>query len=142
MSFASVNPLKNQNATLTKQLDELQNGAARLLGEAQAYVADKSYSNAQQALSTLLEKHPSSDEAVAGKKLAAEVAAVVELRDQKWLAAVGAVKTAWEASAAAELRAEADSVRQKVDLTMADILDTKWEQSKDRVRQQWENGEI
>jgi len=142
MSFASVTPLKNENAALTKQLDELQNGPPRLLRQAEAYVADKSYSNAQQSLKTLLEKHPGSDEAVAALKLSAEITAVVELREQKWQAAMGAVKAAWQASTAAQLRADADAARQKIEAVMSDTLNTQWEQSKDRVRQEWENGEI
>jgi len=141
MSLAAVAPLKSQNATLTKQLDELQNGAARLLGEAKAYVANKSYSNAQQSLQTLLAQQPGSDEAVEGKKLLAEISATIALRDQKWEASVAAIKSAWEKSTAAKLLADADAVRQGVASGMADTLRTQWEQSKDRIRQDWESGE-
>jgi len=142
MSVASVTPLKSRNTALTTQLDELQNGAVRLLTEAQAQVANKSYGAAQQTLVALFDKHPGSDQATEGKKLSAEIAAMVALRDQKWLASMGAVKTAWETAKAAELRAQADAVRQQVEVTMADTLNTQWQQSVDRVRQQWENGEI
>jgi hypothetical protein len=141
MSLVAVAPVKSQNAALTKQLDELQNGAARLLGESKAYVASKSYANAKQSLETLFAKQPSSSEAVEGRKLYAEIESAIGSRDQKWEASVAAVRSAWEKRTAEQLRAEADAARQKVEASMADTLKSQWEQSKDRVRQDWEKGE-
>jgi len=141
MSLAVVAPVKSQNTTLAKQLDELQNGAAKLLGEAKAYVANKSYDNAKQSLDALFAKQPNSSEAVEGKRLYAAIETAMGSREQKWEVSVAAVKSAWEKSTAEQLRAEADAARQKVEATMADTLKTQWEQSKDRVRQEWEKGE-
>jgi len=141
MSLAAVAPVKAENATLTKQLDELQNGAAKLLTEAKAYVSSKSYNNAQQSLEALLAKHPNSSEAVEGKKLSADVAALVAQREQKWESSIAAIKSAWENSTAAKLRADGDAVRQGIETTMAATLKAQWEQSKDRIRQDWEAGE-
>jgi len=141
MSLAAVAPVKSENAALTKQLDELQNGAAKLLTEAKAYGASKSYSNAQQSLEALLAKHPNSSEAVEGKKLSADIAVLLAQRNQKWEASMGAIKSEWEKSTAAKLRADADTVRQGIETTMADTLKAQWEQSKDRIRQDWEAGE-
>jgi len=141
MSLAVVSPVKSENVALTKQLDELENGAARLLGEAGAYMANGSYSNALRTLETLLEKHPGSNEAVEGKTLSAEITTVIALNNEKWEASMTAVRSAWEKSTAAKLRADADAVRQGVDATMADTLDAQWEQNKTRIRQEWEGSQ-
>jgi hypothetical protein len=139
MSVAAVGPVKAKNADLTKQLDELQNGAARLLSEAKGFMANKAYSSAQQSLSALLTKQPGTPEAVEGKKLSAEVAAAVELQNKKWEAASVAVKAAWEKTAAAKLRSDADATRAQVETSLAATLTTDWERQKDQVRKDWEN---
>ena len=83
MSLVAVAPVKSRNAELTTRLDDLQNGAARLLSEAKAYLANQSYGNAEQTLLTLMEKQPTSVEAVEGKTLYAEIQATVAMKDQK-----------------------------------------------------------
>jgi hypothetical protein len=138
MSVAAVGPVKAKNADLTKQLDELQNGAARLLSEAKAFVANKSYGSAQQSLSALFEKQPGTPEATEGKKLSAEIATAIQTQDKNWEAASVAVKAAWEKSAAAKLRSDADATRAQVETTLAATLNTDWERQKDQVRKDWE----
>jgi len=142
MAAAAVAPVKSENAALTKKLDELQFGATRLLSEAKAYVASQSYGNAQSSLQDLFAKHPDSSAAIEGKKLYAEIQTTVAQQDQRWAAASAAVKSEWEKSTAAKLRADADAVRQGVEAAMASTLSSQWEQSKDKIRQEWEKGEI
>jgi len=142
MSVAAVKPVKSQNEALVKQLDELQNGAARLLGEAQIFVAEKKYQDAQNTLKVLFEKHATSTEAAEGKKLLADIEISVREKDRRWDAVAESVRTAWEKTKALELRAQADLSRKAVDAGMAETLASEWEKEKDRVRQQWENGEV
>jgi hypothetical protein len=142
MSFAVVSPVKTKNEALTKQLDEVQNGAARLLAEAKALVENKSYETALRTLATLLEKQPGSPEAAEGKMLSLQIQTAVREKDAKWEAAVAGVRTTWERSKAAELREKADKDRQQVDAGMTETLNSEWELAKEKVRQAWENGEV
>ena len=142
MSLGVVGPLRTENGALAARLDDVENGAARLLTEAKAYLASDSYSNAERSLAALIEKQPASLEAVEGKVLYADLLAAVALRDQKWEAAMPSVRSAWEKTLAAQLRADADEVRARIEATMTESLSTQWEQVRDRIRQEWENGEI
>lgn len=142
MSVAAVTPVKNQNAVLTTQLDELQNGAARLLAESRLFVADSKYQNAQNTLKTLFEKHSTSTEAAEGKKLLAEIETAIREQDRAWDAVAENVRTAWEKTKAQELRSLADVIRKAVDSSMAETLSSEWEKEKDRIREKWQNGEV
>jgi len=141
MGFGWVSPLKGEIATLTTRLDELENGAARLLGEAKVLVGNGSYESAQRALATLFEKQPGSNEAAEGRKLYAEIETAMQQKNQKWEAASVAVRTAWEKKAAAELRAKSEMDRQLMETNMVETLKSEWEKSKDKIRQEWEKGE-
>jgi hypothetical protein len=139
MSVAAVGPVKSKNAELTKQLNEVTNGAARLLSEAKAYVTNKAYISAQDSLTALFANHPGSAEAVEGKKISSDIAAAIAHQNQKWESAAVSVKASWEKVEAAKLRADADAARQLIETSMADTLNTQWERSKDQVRRDWEN---
>jgi predicted Zn-dependent protease len=139
MSLAVVTPVRREKEALAKQLDEVQNGAARLLAEAKVLVESKSYDNALETLNTLFEKQPGSSEMVEGRKLYTEIEIAVQAKEQKWEAAVGAIRTAWEKARAAELLAKAEQDKQLVKTSMADTLNTEWEKAKDQIRQEWEN---
>ncbi|MCX7030699.1 MAG: hypothetical protein NTU62_11360 [Spirochaetes bacterium] len=139
MSLAVVTPVRNEKEALAKQLDEVQNGAARLLAEAKVLAESKSYDNALETLNTLFEKQPGSSEVVEGRKLYTEIEITVQAKAQKWEAAVGAIRAAWEKARAAELLAKAEQDKQLAETSMAETLVTEWEKAKDQIRQDWEN---
>jgi hypothetical protein len=138
MSVAAVAPVRSQVETLTKQLDEAQHGAARLLSEAKALVASKDYERALSTLETLLDKQPGSSEATEGRKLHAEIQTMIRERDQRWEAAVGKVREAWVKAAATELRAQSEKDRAELETNMNATLDKEWEKIKDQIRSEWE----
>lgn len=135
VSAAVVNPLRQKSTALSAQLDQIQNGAARLLTEAKAFNEAKDYPSALKSLDTLLAQQPASDQAVEGKKLYASIQQTAKQKDLKWVAAEAAVRSAWEKKTEKEIRAG-----QEKDL--AGTLATKWEESKASVRQDWESGSI
>ena len=139
MSLAIVTPVRNEKEALAKQLDDVQNGAARLLGEAKVLAESKSYDSALKTLDTLFEKQPGSNEVVEGRKLYTKIEISVQAKEQKWEAAVGAIRTAWEKARAAEILAKAEQDKQVVETGMAETLATEWDRAKDQIRQEWEN---
>ena len=138
MSLAVVAPVRSEKEALAKQLDELQNGAARLLAEAKVLAESKSYDNALRTLDTLFEKQPGSSQMVEGRKLYADIQISVQAKEQKWEAAVGAIRAAWEKATAAALLAKAEQDKQLVQTSMADTLVKEWDKAKDQIRQDWE----
>ena len=138
MSLAVVAPVRSQKVTLAKQLDEVQNGAARLLTEAKGLVDNKSYDSALKTLDTLFEKQAGSSQVVEGRKLYAEIEIKVQAKEQKWETAVPAIRAAWEKAKAAELMADVERQKQLVETGMAEILATDWEKAKDQIKQDWE----
>jgi hypothetical protein len=139
MSLAVVTPARREKEALAKQLDEVQNGAARLLAEAKMLMESKSYDNALETLKILFEKQPGSSEMVEGRRLYTEIEIAVQAKEQKWEAAVVAIRTAWEKARAAEILAKAEQDKQLVKASLADTLKTEWEKAKDQIRQEWEN---
>ncbi len=139
ISLAVVAPVRKEKEALAKQLDEVQNGAARLLAEAKVLAESKSYDNALETLNTLFEKQPGSSEVVEGRKLYTEIEISVKAKEQKWEAAVGAIRAAWEKARAAELLAKAEQDKQLAETSLAETLVTEWEKAKDQIRQDWEN---
>ena len=138
MSLAVVAPVRLENEALAEQLDEMQHGAARLLAEAKVFAESKSYDSALRTLNTLFEKRPGSSEVVEGRKLYAEIEITVQAKEQKWEAAVGSIRAAWEKARAAELLAKAAQDKQAVETGMAETLVKEWEKVKDQIRQDWE----
>ena len=138
MSLAIVAPIRSQKEALAKQLDEVQNGAARLLAEAKGLADNKSYDSALKTLDTLFEKQPGSSQVVEGRKLYAEIEIKVQAKEQKWETAVPAIRAAWEKAKAAELMADVEQQKQLVETGMAETLATEWEKAKDQIRQDWE----
>ena len=90
-------------------------------------------------MNTLFEKQPGSSEMVEGRKLYTEIEIAVLAKEQKWEAAVGAIRMAWEKARAAELLAKAEQDKQLVETGMAETLATEWEKAKDQIQQEWEN---
>jgi predicted Zn-dependent protease len=138
MSLAVVTPVRREKEALAKQLDEVQNGAARLLAEAKVLVESKSYDNALETLNNLFKKQPGSNEVVEGRKLYTEIEIAVKAKEQKWEAAIGAIRASWEKARAAELLAKAEQDKQLVEKSLAETLVTEWEKAKDQIRQEWE----
>jgi predicted Zn-dependent protease len=139
MSFAVVAPVRSERDSLAKELDEVQNGAERLLAEAKVLAESKSYDNALRTLNTLFEKQPGSNQVVEGRKLYAEIEIAVQAKQQEWEAAVGPIRAAWEKATAAELLAKAERDKELVETGMAQTLAQEWERVKDQIRRDWEN---
>jgi len=138
MSLAVVAPVRREKKALATQLDEVQNGAVRLLGEAKVLAESKSYESALSTLDTLFEKQPGSSQVVEGRKLYAEIEIAVQAKEKKWEAAVGAIRAAWEKAKAAEIMASAEKEKQLVQTAMAETLATEWEKEKDQIKQDWQ----
>jgi predicted Zn-dependent protease len=138
MSLAVVAPVRRERKALAMQLDEVQNGAARLLGEAKVLAESKSYESALSTLSTLFEKQPGASQVVEGRKLYAEIEIAVQAKEKKWESAVGAIRAAWETAKATEIMANAEKEKQLVQKGMAETLATEWEKVKDQIKQDWE----
>ena len=138
MSFAVVSPLRKENTTVAEQLDEIRTGAVRLLGEATVQFQNGSYDDAKKTLNVLFEEQPTSAEAVEGKKLFAEIDAILREMDEKWDAASAEVRAEWEKARTAELRANLEKERLLVETNLEDTLNKEWEKSKSQVRKEWE----
>jgi predicted Zn-dependent protease len=138
MSFAAVKPLRTENTTLTSQLDEIQNGAVRLLGEATVQSQNKAYEDAKKTLDVLFREQPTSAEAEEGKKLYAEIEVAQREVNQAWEAASADVRASWEATRTAQLRAKLEQDRLLLETNLVDTLNTEWERAKVQVRKTWE----
>jgi predicted Zn-dependent protease len=138
MAFAVASPLRKENTTLTAQLDEIRNGAVRLLGEATVQFQNKSYDDAKKTLNVLFQEQPTSAEAAEGKKLFSEIDAIIRQMDEKWDAASEEVRAEWEKMRTAELRANLEKERVTVETNLADTLNKEWERAKSAVRRDWE----
>ena len=134
MNFSVVRNFKNQNAELKKELYE----ANRLLTDAKALFENKNYGAAIETLNSLFEKHPGSPEMAEGKQLFSKIEAEQKSLDNKWEAAVGAIRAEWAKKMAEELRAQFEKDRETLETNMNDVLDTEWEKMKDEIRKEWE----
>ncbi len=139
LSIAVTGPVNSRNKALTVKLDEIQNGAPRLLAEAKSFADIKDYANALKTLDVLFVQQPVSNEAMEGKKLYGTIETTVRDGDMKWEAAMVSIKKAWEKTTAAELREKA---RVQVESDLTDTLSKQWESSKDQIRKDWEERKI
>lgn len=139
LSIAVTGPAGNRNKELTAQLDQIRNGAPRLLAEARAFVDSKDYVNALKTLDTLFIQQPVSKEAIEGRKLYAATEKTVQDGNARWDAAMVSIKNAWEKTTATQLREQA---RAQVESDMADTLSKEWDKSKDQIRKDWEDRKI
>ena len=134
MSLSIVKNVKEENEALKTELYD----ASRLLTNAKGFFENGNYSEAIKTLDTLFEKHPGASEMVEGKQLYAEVEAEKNALDRKWEAAVGAIREEWATTMAAQLRAEFEKDREKLEKNMDDVLNTEWDKMKDKIREEWE----
>ena len=134
MSLSIVKNVKEENAALKTELYE----PSRLLTNAKGFWENGNYGEAKKTLDTLFEKHPGSSEMVEAKQLYAEIEAEQNALDKKWEAAVGAIREEWATEMAAQLRAEFEEDREKLEKNMDDVLNTEWEKMKDKIREEWE----
>jgi hypothetical protein len=134
MSLSIVKNVKGENEALKTELYD----ASRLLTNAKGFFENGNYSEAIETLDTLFEKHPGASEMVEGKQLYAEVEAEKNALDRKWEAAVGALREEWATKMAAQLRAEFEKDREKLEKNMDDVLNTEWDKMKDKIREEWE----
>ncbi len=63
--------LKAENEKLKKEIEDLKFGPEKLLSQAKAYLENKEFNKAKSELNTLLDKHPSSQQATEAKQLIA-----------------------------------------------------------------------
>lgn len=134
MSLSIVKNVKEENVALNKQLYD----ASRLLTNAKGFYDNKNYGDAMKTLETLFEKHPGTSEMVEGKPLYAKIEAEKNALDQKWEAAVGAIREEWAITMAAELRAKFEKDKETLEKNMDDVLNTEWDKMKDKIREEWE----
>jgi len=134
MSLSIVKNIKEENEALKTELYE----PSRLLTNAKGFWENGNYGEAKKTLDTLFEKHPGSSEMVEAKQLYAEIEAEQNALDKKWEAAVGAIREEWATEMAAQLRAEFEEDREKLEKNMDDVLNTEWDKMKDKIREEWE----
>jgi hypothetical protein len=139
LSIALVGPVNSRNKALKTELDEIRNGAPRLLAEAKSFADTKDYANALKTLDALFVQQPVSKEAIEGKKLYVAIESTVQDSNMKWEAAMVSVRKAWEKTTAAQLREQAKT---QVENDMTDTLNKEWEKSKDQIRKSWEDRKI
>jgi len=130
---------------IRKELDECKYEATLLLNDAKAFFENDNYNKAKETLDILFGKHPSSNEAIEGKKLYAEIETAVQKEqelqkelDRKWEAAVGGIRKEWAKTMAAQLRAEFEKNREQLEKDMDKILNEEWEKMKGEIREEWE----
>jgi len=130
---------------IRKELDECKYEATVLLNDAKAFFENDNYNKGIETLDTLFEKHPSSNEAIEGKKLYAEIETAVQKEqelqkelDKKWEAAVGGIRGEWAKTMAAQLRVEFEKTRDQLEKDMDEVLNKEWEKMKDQIREEWE----
>ena len=130
---------------IRKELDECKYEATVLLNDAKAFFENDNYNKAKETLDTLFEKHPSSNEAIEGKKLYAEIETAVrkeqelqEELDSKWEVVVGGIREEWAKTMAAQLRVEFEKTRDQLEKDMDEVLNKEWEKMKDQIREEWE----
>jgi hypothetical protein len=135
MSLSIVKNVKEENEAMKTELYD----PGRLLTNAKGFFENGNYSEAMKTLDTLFEKHPGASEMVEGKRLYAEIETEKNALDRKWEAAVGAIREEWATNMAAQLRAEFEQDREKLEKNMDDVLNTEWDKMKDKIREEWEN---
>jgi hypothetical protein len=134
MSLSIVKNVKEENEALKTELYD----ASRLLTNAKGFFENGNYSEAKKTLDTLFEKHPGATEMVEGKQLYDQIEAEKNALDKKWEAAAGAIREEWAIKMAAQLRAEFEKDREKLEKNMDDVLNTEWDKMKDKIREEWE----
>jgi len=134
MSLSVVKNVKEENAELKKELYD----PGRLLTSAKELFENENYGEAKKTLDNLFEKHPGAPEIAEGKQLYAEIEAEQNALDKKWETAVGAIREEWATNMAAQLRAEFEKDKEKLEKNMDDVLNTEWDKMKDKIREEWE----
>ena len=134
MSLSVVQKVREENAELKKELYD----PGRLLTSAKELFKNRNYGQAKKTLDTLFEKHPGATEMAEGKQLYDEIEAEQNALDKKWEAAAGAIREEWATKMAAQLRAEFEKDREKLEKNMDDVLNTEWDKMKDKIREEWE----
>ena len=135
ISLSIVKSVKKENEALKTELYD----PGRLLTNAKGFFENGNYSEAMKTLDTLFEKHPGASEMVEGKQLYADIEAEQNALDKKWEAAAGTIREEWATKMAAQLRAEFEKDREKLEKNMDDVLNTEWDKMKDKIREEWEN---
>jgi hypothetical protein len=130
---------------IRNELDECKYEATVLINDAKAFFENDNYNKAKETLDILFEKHPSSNEAIEGKKLYAEIETAVQKEqelqnelDKKWEAAVGGIREEWAKTMAAQLRSEFEKTREQLEKDMDEVLNKEWEKMKGEIREEWE----
>ena len=135
ISLSIVKNVKEENEALKTELYD----PGRLLTSAKELFGNENYGEAKKTLDSLFEKHPGATEMTEGKQLYDQIEAEQNALDKKWEAAAGTIREEWATKMAAQLRAEFEKDREKLEKNMDDVLNTEWEKMKDKIREEWEN---
>jgi hypothetical protein len=135
ISLSIVKNVKEENEALKTELYD----PGRLLTSAKELFGNENYGEAKKTLVSLFEKHPGATEMAEGKQLYGQIEAEQNALDKKWEAAAGTIREEWATKMAAQLRAEFEKDREKLEKNMDDVLNTEWEKMKDKIREEWEN---
>jgi hypothetical protein len=138
MSFTVVNSANKQNEQLTETLDTSRYEAGRLLADAEAQFENKNYIKAKESLNALFANQPGSEEAVKGEALMLTIQKAEKASNANWEAAKPAIKQEWGEDLAAEILAEADAERAKLEENMDATINEEWEEAEEKVRENWE----
>ena len=75
--------LKRENERLKEEIKELKFGAEKLYKDAESYYNNKEYEKAKKAINLLVRKHPTSSQAVLGKKLLSVVEEALKTQNEQ-----------------------------------------------------------
>jgi hypothetical protein len=137
MNMTVVSNVKNQNAEITKQLDDSMHEPGRLLADAKALFANREFDRVKQTLTSLFEKRPGSAEATEGKVLFADAEAAIARDNTKWEAAVAGIRERWARDMTTQMRGQSEKARLEMEKDLGNTLAREWEKMKDQVRQEW-----
>ena len=142
LQVSVVNDIVKQNEKLAIQLDNIQYEPGRLLEESRIYLENNDYENAKSMLDNLFENHPSSDEAVEGKALYAQIEMKQQEMDKRWDAEVTAIREEWEKTTSLQMEEELNEQyakdKEQLQTNMEHTLDMEWDKIKGDIRKEWE----
>ena len=137
MSFTVVRNANTKSEELAQALDTSRFEAGRLLDDANAQLLSGDYVEAEASLTALFANQPGSPEAIEGKILLAKVEKEAMAADQRWEAALPAIRADWADAETAKLQAKFDKDQAKFESELEATVNTAWEKELPKIRVQW-----
>ena len=137
MSFTVVRSANAEVDRLTQALDTSRFEAGRLLDDAKAQLSSGDYTAAEASLTALFANQPGSEEAAEGQALLTRVQNEADDAEQRWEAALPAIRQEWVDSMAADLRAEFEADRATFESDLEATINKAWDKAKAEVRADW-----